>query len=65
MKSQHNNLNSNSSVMVSWTRPLLEKFRVEYEAAIRAEKDTFLFNDHGYTVGYARYLIQFLDGDLA
>ena len=65
MKQTHNNLNSNSSVVVNWTRPLLNKFKKAYEQATDEKKDVFIFEDNGYTVGYAYYLITFLEGEIA
>lgn len=65
MKQTHNNLNSNSSTVVNWTRPLLNKFKMAYALAADEGKDVFIFEDNGYTVGYAYYLITFLEGELA
>lgn len=65
MKQNLNNLNSNSSTMVTWTRPLLNKFKMAYALAADEGKDVFIFENNGYTVGYAYYLITFLEGELA
>lgn len=65
MKEAHNTLNSNSSVTIKWTRPLLEQFKKDFALAEQENRDVFIFNDHGYTVGYAYYLISFLEGTLS
>ena len=46
MKQQHNNLNSNSSTVVNWTRPLLNKFKMAYALAADEGKDVFIFEDN-------------------
>lgn len=65
MKQTHNNLNSNSSTVINWTRPLLNKFKQAYAVAADEGKDVFIFEDNGFTVGYAYYLITFLEGEIA
>lgn len=64
MKTQHNNLNSNSSVMVKWSPTLLAEFQESFAEAMAKKSDTFVFRGHGYTVGYASNLIRFLRSDL-
>ena len=65
MKHSYNNLNSNASVLVKWDRPMLERFRKAFKLAESENQDTFVFDEQGYTIGYAYYLICFLDGDLS
>ncbi len=65
MHTEHNRLNSHAAVAVRWTRPMLDRFKVGFEKAKEQDEDTFTFDGNLYTVGYAYYLITFLDGDLA
>lgn len=50
---------------IEWTRPKLKKFRQEFfKAMIQNGGDTdktFSFEDHEWVIGYAAYLIQYLD----
>ena len=64
MNANHHPLNSNSSVMIKWTRPLLDKFKLAYRRALEGERDMFVFEDNGYTVSYAHHLIVYLEGTL-
>jgi len=64
MKQEHSILNSNSAVTVNWTRPRLAAFKQAFALAEKEHRDTLVFNNCGYTVGYAHYLITFLEGEL-
>lgn len=46
---------------ITWDRDLLEKFRTAYTRAVNAGHDEFTFQDHVVVVGYAKYLIEYLD----
>lgn len=50
---------------ITWTRPMLTRFRAAYQEARAAQADTFEFEGHAFVVGYAKYLIEYLDGRLA
>lgn len=48
---------------INWTRPKLEQFRAEYSK--HPDRDaTFMFEGHEFLVGYAKYLIEYLEGVL-
>lgn len=65
MKLEHNRLNSNSSVKVTWTKPLFARFKEAFQEAQTRNADTFVFENNGYTVGYAYHLIHALKGELS
>ena len=52
---------------ICWTRPKLQEFRAEYEKHKDKDriKDAFTFDGHEFVVGYAGYLIEYLEGVLA
>ncbi|UCC88473.1 MAG: hypothetical protein JSV81_03955 [Anaerolineales bacterium] len=54
-----------SQMPTAWTRPLLEKLKVAYELAKSNGDKQFVFHDghqqHDILVGYAKYLIEYLD----
>jgi len=50
---------------ITWDRDLLEKFRKLYTRAVNAGHDEFTFQDHVIVVGYAKYLIEYLDTRLS
>ena len=50
---------------ITWDRDLLEKFRKLYTRAVNAGHDEFTFQDHVVVVGYAKYLIEYLDTRLS
>lgn len=45
--------------LVNWTPEKLEKFKKVYEGA---EERIFIFERHVFDTGYAKYLIQYLEG---
>jgi len=50
--------------VINWTRPMLARFKKEYEAQKSAGKgrdETFAFEHHTFVMGYAHYLILYLD----
>lgn len=49
---------------VSFSRPKLARFKVAYARAVKENKADFTFDGHDYLVGYAKYLIQYLEGIL-
>jgi len=46
---------------VSWTPDNLKKFKVAWNAANDAEKESFTFDGNEYLVTYGRYLIEYLE----
>ncbi len=53
------------STTITWDRALLEKLRIAYTRAVTAGHDEFTFQDHVIVVGYAKYLIEYLDTRLS
>jgi hypothetical protein len=49
---------------IEWTRPMLERFKKEYQRARKDKQDVFRFEGNEYFIEYARYLIQFLETKL-
>jgi hypothetical protein len=50
---------------VEWTLPMLRRFKKSYRAAVTSGADTFIFDKHEFVVGYAAYLIQYLEQQFA
>lgn len=54
-----------SQIPTAWTRPLLDKLKVEYALAKAGGQSQFRFNDgiqtHDMLVSYAKYLIDYLE----
>jgi hypothetical protein len=55
---------SDERKMINWTRPMLERFKKEYQKAVAAKKDTFVFDGNEFVVSYAKYLIEYLESKL-
>lgn len=51
--------------MVSFTRESLVRFKNRYEQTVTLNNDTFEFEDNVYVVGYAKYLIEYLESGFA
>ena len=51
-----------SSITINWTLPLAEEFKRVYVKAIKTNgsKDTFLFLEQEFVVGYAKYFLEYL-----
>lgn len=50
--------------VITWTQPMLERFKRTYDAAVETRfsyNDTFEFDGHTFVVGYAKYLIEYLE----
>jgi len=47
--------------MEGWTRKSFEELKKEYEKAVDAKDDVFLFQGQEILVSYAKYLIEYLD----
>jgi hypothetical protein len=54
-----------ADTMITWTPDKLERFRVAYARANVERKNVFRFDDHWFVRDYAKYLIQFLDGQFS
>jgi hypothetical protein len=50
--------------MITFTPEKLQLFKAAYQLAVDAHVDTFRFDDKEFVVGYAKYLIEYLDGEL-
>lgn len=45
-----------------WTRTMLKDLKLAYKIACECEMDVFRFEGHDFVVSYARYLIEYLEG---
>jgi len=50
-----------AEIVVAWTLPMLKRFKVAYQEAAAAKADTFMFDGNEFVVGYAKYLIEYLE----
>ena len=50
---------------ISWTRPMLKRFKVAALDARKKQQDAFVFDGNDFVTDYAFYLIQYLEGELA
>ena len=50
--------------VICWTKPMLERFKVAHKTAVNIKADTFVFDGNEFVVGYAKYLIEYLDAQL-
>ena len=65
-------LMNSAGEMIQWDRDKLKRFKAQYKANIKLkDKDTnlplhntFIFEDNEFVIGYAKYLIQYLEGIL-
>ena len=48
-------------VEISWTQEKLEKFKLAWAEADKAEQESFDFEENEYLVSYGRYLIEYLE----
>ena len=51
------------SNVINWNRARLSRFREAYKAALDSKQETFVFEGHDFVIGYAKYLIEFLDDE--
>jgi len=49
------------NVMMTWTRPILKRFKEATTKAEREHTDIFTFDGHEFVVAYAKHLIQYLE----
>lgn len=55
---------SEERVIINWTVPMLRRFKEEYAKQQAGGKDkhaTFKFDGHEFVMGYAKYLIEYLE----
>ena len=65
MTSDHTTLPpENGGTVVTWTRPMLRRFKLAYANALFENQTEFTFEDNVFVVGYAKYLILYLEGVL-
>jgi len=50
---------------ISWTAPMLARFKRAYSKALNAKAGSFTFDGNEFVVGYAKYLIEYLEGRFA
>ena len=50
-----------SQTTISFTKQKKEALRSKYHEAVKAGVETFTFEGHELVVGYAKYLLMFLD----
>ena len=54
-------LKTMNNKLVSFDEQTLELFKSSYNQAIALKQESFLFNGDEYIVGYAKYLIEYLN----
>lgn len=50
--------------MINWNRPMLERFKAAYKEAVENDQIAFTFDGNEFVTGYAKYLIEYLEGVL-
>jgi len=50
-----------SSTEITFDKELLEEFKVEYNKAVKDSQLMFVFYDKYFIIGYAKYLIEYLE----
>jgi hypothetical protein len=48
--------------VITWTPAMLARFKKAYDKAVAEKADTFMFDGNEFVVGYAKYLIEYLNG---
>ena len=54
--------NADQPMTVDWTQEKYMRFRRHYANALDSGKGQFVFEGHGFLTGYAKYLIEHLEG---
>lgn len=49
---------------ITWTKAKRDRLRLAYEQAVKDGKDIFTFEGDEFVTNYAKYLLQYLDGQL-
>jgi dihydrofolate reductase len=55
----------NKEITMEITPKNYRQFKAAYKKALKAGKEIFIFGGHEVLVSYAKYLIQYLDGEIA
>jgi hypothetical protein len=50
--------------MIDFTPEKLKKFKKAYQRAVDKKSDIFIFDGSEFVVGYAKYVIEYLDSKL-
>lgn len=50
-------------VEINWTPEMLKRFKKTYDEAVAMKLDSFKFDGNVFVTGYAKYLIEYLDGE--
>ena len=51
--------------MIEFTPEKLKRFKKAYNKAVEDNNDVFTFSNHEFVVGYAKYMIEYLDSQYA
>lgn len=52
-----------AQIMISWTPTMLKRFKRAYKQALKDNVGVFTFDGNAFMVPYAKYLIEYLDGE--
>ena len=52
------------SPTIKWTKPRMKQFKKEYKAAVKNGDKIFIFEGNEILVGYAKYLLEYLESRL-
>lgn len=50
------------SLKIEWTLDMLKRFKARYKRAVQNSEDVFVFDKHEFLTAYAKYLIEWLEG---
>ncbi len=56
--------NEADPTIITWTKPMLARFRRRYAEAAAKQEDTFVFEGNQFVTNYAKYLIEYLGSQL-
>jgi hypothetical protein len=48
--------------MITWTRPMFERFKIAHKKAVDEKRESFMFDGNEFITNYAKYLIEYLGG---
>ena len=58
-------MSETAAKLINWDRPMLKRFKKAYASTEDlADDHVFVFEGNQYVRAYARYLIEFLEGEL-
>lgn len=57
---------SKPAATILWDAPKLKRLKAAYAEAFKTKtgNDTFMFDNHEFVLGYAKYLIEYLESQL-